>query len=127
MPSERFEMRIPTSLLESLDRARGHESRASFIKRALERELGGRGPGTPAAVTSPCGSGSVKEVRATESPAPSRASKRDGDAVYHSPMPGDPPASGEAVLDAEARRQPDPPRWGRVGPKRSVKPIPKGK
>lgn len=40
MSSVRFEMRVPEGLLERLDAARGFESRASFVKRALEKALG---------------------------------------------------------------------------------------
>lgn len=37
--SERFEMRVPEDLLSRLDAARGHEPRASFVKRALVEML----------------------------------------------------------------------------------------
>jgi hypothetical protein len=39
MSSERFEMRVPKDLLERVDAARGHESRASFVKRAIAAVL----------------------------------------------------------------------------------------
>jgi hypothetical protein len=38
--SARFEMRVSDELLARLDAARGHEPRASFVRRALERALG---------------------------------------------------------------------------------------
>jgi hypothetical protein len=37
--SERFEMRVPAELMVRVDAARGFESRASFVKRALEAAL----------------------------------------------------------------------------------------
>lgn len=39
MSSERFEMRVPCELLARVDAARGHEPRASFVKRAVEAFL----------------------------------------------------------------------------------------
>lgn len=39
MPSRRFELTIPEELLERLDADRGHEPRASFVKRAVELAL----------------------------------------------------------------------------------------
>ena len=53
MPSERFEMRVPTDLMERVDQARGYEPRASFVKRAVEAALGGPEPHRPAAPRAP--------------------------------------------------------------------------
>jgi predicted transcriptional regulator len=39
MASERFEMRVPDELMARVDAERGHEKRASFIKRAVEAFL----------------------------------------------------------------------------------------
>lgn len=41
MESERFEMRVPRVLLLRVDEARGHESRASFFRRAAVEKLNG--------------------------------------------------------------------------------------
>jgi Arc/MetJ-type ribon-helix-helix transcriptional regulator len=37
----RFSVSIPTDLFEELERARGYESRSSYVRRALERALRG--------------------------------------------------------------------------------------
>jgi hypothetical protein len=41
MESERFEMRVPKALLDRVDASRGHESRASFFRRAAVEKLNG--------------------------------------------------------------------------------------
>jgi hypothetical protein len=79
MAEDRFEMRVPPGLLGRLDEARGHESRASFVRRALERAL--------AVETVGSGTHPVGAVR----PAPVRAS-------------GVPPAAFDA-RDAAMERQ----------------------
>ena len=77
MSAKRIEITVSEGTWDRLELARGHEPRASFVKRALESALSGLGPGTPVAVSSPRGSGSVEEVAPTESSAPSRAPVRD--------------------------------------------------
>jgi uncharacterized membrane-anchored protein len=70
--TERFEMRVPVQLLERVDEARGRESRASYVKRAveaaLERPSAGSEPTRPAA---PRASGpKVERVREAMTKAP---------------------------------------------------------
>jgi hypothetical protein len=45
--TRRLEITVSDELLARLDAARGHEPRASFIKRALERALGPEAKDTP--------------------------------------------------------------------------------
>lgn len=54
MRSARFELRLPHELVELLDAVRGFESRASFMRRALERALEAESSGS-APVPSPAG------------------------------------------------------------------------
>lgn len=81
MASERFEMRVPKDLLERIDAERGHEKRASWIKRTLESALG--------AVDGTKAPESVLPHGGQSSPAPSRASVE----VYAS-------ANGETAIAA---------------------------
>jgi hypothetical protein len=74
--AHRLEITLSDEQNARLEQARGHEPRASYVKRALESALAGPCPGTPAAVPNPRGSGSVKEARATEQPASTRTPAR---------------------------------------------------
>jgi metal-responsive CopG/Arc/MetJ family transcriptional regulator len=69
MASHRLEITVPSDLLTQLDKARGFESRASFVRRALESALSIRSEGAA--------SGAIPAISPKPQPAaPSRASKK---------------------------------------------------
>lgn len=80
-------------LARRIDATRGQVPFDRFVRETLEQALGGQGSGDTRAVSKSAESGSVKETRATEHPAPARASE---------PPPDDLPPKAERL--AAARR-----------------------